>query len=110
MAIRSLLLIGPIAMAPSMSFSGTFVPDRPNDLHLVEFELAAAGLLSIQTWGIGGTGATASRTNAAAALVMPGRFDSYVLLFAATGSCATFVASNEDGLCPSGTPLPDCAT
>jgi hypothetical protein len=42
-------------------------------------------------------------------MVIPaGGFDPYLSLFAGIGDTATFLASNDDGACPPGTPAPAC--
>jgi len=76
---------------------------------IVEFELANTATLNVQTWGYGGTDAAPGGPNAWGAVVSAGGFDPYLSLFAGTGADANFMASNDDGLCPQGTPFPACA-
>jgi hypothetical protein len=99
----------PSAGAAALSFTGTLDAGNPNDVLIVGFELVADASLTIQTWGYGGTGNAPGGVNAAGEQVLPGGFDPYVSLFAGSGVDATFVASNDDGVCPSGMPFPVCA-
>ncbi len=59
--------------------------------------------MTIQSWGYGGSAGAPGGTNAAGTAIAGGGFDPYVSLFSGTGSTATFVASNDDGVCPPGT-------
>jgi len=87
-------------MAGSASFTGLLDADTPNDVALIEFSTSATADLDIQTWSFGGG------VNAAGASIAAGGFDPYVSLFSGWGAAATFLASNDDGLCPPGTPSP----
>ena len=57
----------------------------------------------MQTWSFGGG------TNAAGQVIAAGGFDAYVSLFAGWGGGASFLVSNDDGLCPPGAGAPSCA-
>jgi len=97
------------AFATVLSYTGALDPDNPNDVFLTSFTLDAPADVLIQTWGFGGTAAAPSGTNGAGAVIAAGGFDPYVSLFSGAGATALFIASNDDGLCPSGTPAPTCA-
>lgn len=107
-ALLPLALAG-TANATALSYFGVLAPDNPNAVFLVEFELAAAAALDIQTWGYGGSGGAPGGTSASGAVVLAGGFDPYVSLFSGTGAGAIFLASNDDGVCPVGTLSPWCA-
>ena len=82
--------------AAAISYTGNLNPNDPNDVALFTFTLSSTGSVSIQSWGYGG-GANASGT-----VIATGGFDPYVSLFSGVGNRATFLASNDDGLCPPG--------
>lgn len=85
------------------SLTGQLDPANPQDVFLYPFTLSAPATVTVQSWGYGGTLSAPGGTNANGAVIPPGGFDPYVSLFSGTGSTATFVASNDDGLCPPGT-------
>ena len=91
------------AQATPQSFTGSLAAVDPNDVKLIEFTLTSAATFTAQTWSFGGG------TNAAGALISAGGFDPYLSLFSGFGPGALFLASNDDGLCPPGTPSPTCA-
>lgn len=91
------------AIAQTRSFQGQLDPDNPNAVALIEFETSANASLNIQTWSFGGG------VNAAGAVIAAGGFDPYASLFAGWGATASFVASNDDGICPPATASPLCA-
>jgi hypothetical protein len=96
-AVCAACLIWPLAAtANPITTSYTGLLADPNDVALIEFSVATAGTVNMQSWGYGGG------TNGAGAVIVPGGFDSYFSLFAGTGSGATFMASNDDGGCPPG--------
>lgn len=97
------------ALAGFLSFTGSLAPADPNDVFLVPFTLSASADLHIQTYGYGGTANAPGGTNAGGVAIPAGGFDPYVSLFAGVGPSATFLASNDDGLCPPGTASPACA-
>jgi len=89
-------IIGFQAYADTVSYVGSLDPSDPNSVALFSVTLAAPSGLNIQTWGYGGG------INAAGDAIAAGGFDPYVSLFAGSGDSATFLASNDDGLCPPG--------
>jgi len=91
-------------LAFAQSFTGILNPSDPNDVFLVTFTLSAPTSLNVQSWGYGGSSAAPAGKNAAGAVIAPGGFDPYISLFSGAGLTATFLASNDDGLCPPGTP------
>ncbi len=93
----------PLAHADGFSYVGSLAPDDPNDVFLASFTLPAPSAVSIQTWSFGGG------TNAAGTVIAAGGFDPYVSLFKGSGASATFIASNDDGLCPPGNGATACA-
>ena len=101
--------LAPFAHADTLSFVGTLDATNPNDVFQTSFTLASAGAVTIQTWGFGGTANAPGGTNARGQVIAAGGFDPYVSLFAGSGSAATFIASNDDGLCPPGHAAPACA-
>lgn len=97
------LVLSTAAPAATLSVQGLLAADNPNDVALIEFETSAAAPLDAQTWSFGGG------VNAAGQAIAAGGFDTYLSLFAGWGGTATFLASNDDGLCPPGTAAPSCA-
>lgn len=91
------------APAATLSSQGLLAADNPNDVALIEFETSATASLDAQTWSFGGG------VNGAGQAIAAGGFDTYLSLFAGWGGAATFLASNDDGLCPPGTAAPSCA-
>ena len=91
------------ATGQSLSHQGLLDADDPNAVALIEFETSASANLLIQTWSFGGG------VNAEGATIAAGGFDTYASLFAGWGATASFVASNDDGLCPPGKAAPVCA-
>jgi hypothetical protein len=104
-----LLTLAESACAGVLSFAGNFATANPNDVFLVPFTLTVNAGLHIQTYGYGGTANAAAGENAVGVAIAAGGFDPYISLFAGTGPGATFLASNDDGLCPPGTAAPVCA-
>ena len=92
----------------TLSFIGSLDPGNPNDVFFATFTLATPSSVNIQTYGYGGTLNAPGGVNAAGMIVAAGGFDTYVSLFAGTGPSATFLASNDDGLCPPGHASPAC--
>jgi len=108
--LSGLLALPALAFANSLSFEGSLDPTNPNDVFLVSFNLASKGTVLFQSYGYGGTSsANVAGTNAAGLVIPGGGFDSYLSLFQGIGNSATFLASNDDGSCPRGTPDPVCA-
>jgi hypothetical protein len=79
--------------AESFSYTGTL--NSPESVFETTFNLAAAGSVTLQTWGFGGG------TNAAGQVIAPGGFDPLLTLFSGPVGTATIVT---DG---SGNPLAD---
>ena len=104
-----LLLLNNPASASALSFEGNLDPVNPNDVFLTTFTLSSQADVAVQTWGYGGTAGAPSGANATGVVIGAGGFDPYVSLFVGAGAGATFLASNDDGLCPPGTPFPACA-
>ena len=97
------------AVGHTLSFQGLLDPDNPNAVALLEFETSGSASLSIQTWSFGGSAGAPGGANAAGSVIVAGGFDTYGSLFAGWGVGASFLASNDDGLCPPGTASPSCA-
>jgi hypothetical protein len=91
------------ATGQSLSYQGVLDDADPNAVALIEFETSASANLLVQTWGFGGG------VNSAGATIAAGGFDTYASLFAGWGATASFVAANDDGLCPPGKAAPVCA-
>jgi len=66
------------------------------------FAVSAASMVTIQSYGHGGSAGTPGGMNLAGTVVPAGGFDPYVSLFTGGGATATFLASNDDGVCPPG--------
>lgn len=92
-----------LAHAATTSLVGQLDPNNAQDVVLHPFTLSAPGVVTIQSWGYGGSALAPGGVNAAGTAIAGGGFDPYVSLFAGTGAAATFVASNDDGTCPPGT-------
>jgi hypothetical protein len=90
------------AFAASTSFVGAFDPDDPNEVFLIEFSLVGTTDVIAQSYGFGGSSSAPGGTNAAGTAIGAGGFDTYLSLFSGTGTSATFLTSNDDGLCPPG--------
>ena len=91
------------SLAIAQSFTGTLNPVDPNDVFLVRFTLSAPATVRVQSWGYGGSSSAPGGTNAAGTVIAAGGLDPYISLFSGSGITATFLASNDDGLCPPGT-------
>jgi hypothetical protein len=102
------MLLASPGSATSISLTGSLDPNNPNDVLLYAFTLSAPSTLTIQSYGYGGTSSAPGDTNAAGSVILAGGFDSYVSLFNGTGAAATFLMSNDDGVCPPGNPAPAC--
>jgi hypothetical protein len=96
------VLTAAYAFGTSVSDVGNLNANDANDFVLFQLKLDVTSNLNIQTWGYGGG------TNAAGAGIAPGGFAPYVSLFQGGGNGATFLASNDSGLCPPGNPVPAC--
>lgn len=91
------------AYAASASLVGQLDPNNEQDVLVHPFTLTAPGVVTIQSWGYGGSSGAPGGVNAQGSAIAAGGFDPYVSLFSGTGPSATFVASNDDGTCPPGT-------
>ena len=102
---RSLLfLVAAISLqAGTVSLTGSLDPNDPNDVFLYQFAVPAVSDLLFQSYGFGGG------VNAGGTVIPSGGFDAYLSVFAGTGPSAIFLASNDDGTCPLGTPDPTCS-
>ena len=96
-------LLVTISTLAAQSFTGSANPTDPNDVFLVRFVLSAPTTVRIQSWGYGGSASAPGGTNAAGTVIAAGGFDPYISLFSGTGINATFLSSNDDGLCPPAT-------
>lgn len=106
--LLSWMLLAAPCLADSVSLTGSLDPNNANDVLLYSFTLSAASSLTIQSYGYGGSSSAPGGTNAAGSVIPAGGFDTYFSLFDETGPTATFLTSNDDGLCPPGTPSPTC--
>jgi hypothetical protein len=106
--LLSWMLLAAACLADSVSLTGSLDPNNANDVLLYSFTLSAASSLTIQSYGYGGSSSAPGGTNAAGSVIPAGGFDTYFSLFDGTGPTATFLTSNDDGLCPPGTPSPAC--
>ena len=93
------------SLAFAQSFTGSLNPANANDVFLVKFSLSAPATVKVQSWGYGGSSNAPGGTNAAGTVIAAGGLDPYISLFSGSGINATFLASNDDGLCPPGTPV-----
>jgi hypothetical protein len=98
-----LALVVTAGMAAGQSLTGNIDPTDANDVLLLTFTLSAPSSLNVQSFGYGGSGNAPGGKNAAGTVIAPGGFDPYISLFTGVGPTATFVASNDDGVCPPGT-------
>jgi hypothetical protein len=76
-----------------VSLHDSFSAADPNQVFLHEFELSAAGDISVKSWGYGGG------VNAAGELIPAGGFDPLLSVFSGSGDGAVFLDSNYDELC-----------
>ena len=101
----ALLLMAPLLALGQVSFTGTLDPMDANQVVLITFQLVNPTTVSARSWGAGGSSGAPGGTNAEGTVIAPGGFDPYFSLFSGTGPTATFLVSNDDGLCPTGTPV-----
>jgi hypothetical protein len=94
------LTLAPTAGAGTLSFAGSLNPNNSNDTFSIQFSALSSVTVILQSYGFGGTSATASGMNAAGQIIPSGGFDTYLSLFNGIGDSATFRSSNDDGLCP----------
>jgi hypothetical protein len=83
-----------------VSLTGSLNPNDSGDVFVFEFTASNGTSLLVQSYGYGGSSAAPGGTNAAGQVIGSGGFDTYLSLFAGTGPSATFLASNDDGICP----------
>jgi len=108
--IRLTLLAAVAALslsAGTTSYGGSFDPMDANALFVWEFT-TAGGMFNAQSYGFGGSANAPGGTNFAGQMIPVGGFDTYLSLFTGHGATATFLASNDDGLCPPGFAAPTC--
>jgi hypothetical protein len=96
-------LVSSVACAGAISLVGQLDPNNPQDAFQYQFTLLGPATVSIQTWGYGGTVNAPGGKNAQGGSIAPGGFDPYLSVFNGSGPTATFLASNDDGVCPPGT-------
>ena len=110
-AVQTLLVIAlSVVFAASanatllVSANGTF--NNPTDINTFGFHyFTSLGLsVNIQTWGYGGTAGAPGGTNLMGMVILPGGFDPIITLYAGVGTGGAVIATNDDGLCPPGTP------
>ncbi len=83
-----------------ISLTGSLDPNYAGDTYTFAFTASAGVTVGVQSYGYGGSSATLSGFNAAGQPIAAGGFDTYLSLFSGTGPSATFLQSNDDGLCP----------
>jgi len=88
----------------SPAFSGTIASlrgnfDGPNQVLLVPVTLTTTSILTIQTYGYGGSSNATNGKNLTGFVIPPGGFDPSVFLIDASGN---EIAENDDGVCPPG--------
>jgi hypothetical protein len=93
-----------LASAASISFQGALALSAgdANDTFAYSFVVSASSMVTIQSYGHGGSGNALGGTNLAGTIIPAGGFDPYLSLFNGSGATATFLASNDDGSCPPG--------
>src|SRR5208337_2725852 len=96
------LLAAQIAFADTTSYTGTLA--SPEDYFTATVTMPVDGTMGLQTWGFGGG------TNAASQLIPAGGFDSFVGVFAGTGSTATYIDGASDLLGSYGAGCPPAGT
>jgi len=105
------VLVAAAPMWATALVSAFDVFSTPNDVFQRTFTydpVSQGGILMIQTWGYGGTANAPGGVNLSGLVIPPGGFDPQVQLWSGSGASATLVAQNDDGLCPPGTPSPNC--
>jgi hypothetical protein len=103
------LLTALASAGPITSVQG-FLAD-PNNQNQVVFNydpFVDGSILNIQSWGYGGSSGAPGGVNLSGNVISAGGFDPIATLFFGTGATATFVAANDDGLCPPGSLAPNC--
>jgi len=96
------LLAAQAAFADTTSYTGTLA--SPEDYFTVTVSMPVDGIMGLQTWGFGGG------TNAASQVIPAGGFDSFVGVFAGTGSTATYIDGASDILGSYGAGCPPAGT
>jgi hypothetical protein len=102
-ALAGLVLLTSSVLAGTVSHVGSLNPTDPTDVAFIPFTLATSSIVNMQSYGYGGSANAPGGTNAAGAVISPGGFDTYFSLFQGSGPSATFLLSDDDGLCPPGT-------
>jgi hypothetical protein len=83
-----------------ISLTGSLDPNDSGDVYIFQFTAPFTTSFAVQSYGYGGSSATATGTNAAGQVITSGGFDTYLTLFSGFGPSATYLASNDDGFCP----------
>ena len=78
-----------------ISLTGSLNPTDSGDVFLYQFTASDHATVLVQSYGFGGN---------AGQSIPSGGFDTYLSLFSGIGPSATFLSSNDDGLCPPATP------
>jgi len=94
------LALAPAGSAATLSFVGNLDPNNSNDAYYIQFAAVTPVTVLLQSYGYGGTSATATGMNGAGQVINSGGFDTYLSLFDGIGPTATFRDYNDDGLCP----------
>lgn len=98
-----LTLCAGMAWGGAISLAGQLDPNDAQDVFLYPFTLSATTTVTIQSWGYGGTLSAPGGKNAQGNVIPTGGFDTYLSVFSGSGPTATFLISNDDGVCPPGT-------
>jgi hypothetical protein len=96
-----LIVLSGVASAASISWRGALAlsAGTANDTATYKFSVSAASTVTIQSYGYGGSGGAPGGTNMAGVVIPAGGFDPYISVFVGAGPSATFLASNDDGVC-----------
>ena len=103
-ALVFLLLTCSVVAAASLSLNGSLaLSEEANDAtRTYTFSVSSTCAVTIQSYGYGGSSAAPGGTTLSGRTIVAGGFDPYLSVFAGAGSSATFLASNDDGVCPPG--------
>jgi hypothetical protein len=87
-----------------ISLTGSLNPTDSGDVFLFQFTASNHATVLVQSYGFGGSADAPGGTNAAGQIIPSGGFDTYLSLFSGIGPSATFLSSNDDGICPPAAP------
>lgn len=90
--VRAAFLLGGAVLCPAATISLTGTLSTPESTLVYSFALAAAGDVTLQTYGFGGG------VNAANSTIAAGGFDPFVGLFSGAGNSAVFLDGTADNL------------